>query len=348
MIGILKLTNRGIVARCGYKYLRFEPGIQILPARRVLMYKGEQYDYDEDCQKLHVEFFDTDIVKETMSALVIQDCTILNRQQKSGECKTNSGFRSLVFQKGGRLAPIIRRISNGTRSGRCDIFTYSDRDYVKFHVDWISDRITQRQESSYEGFKCDDGIPYLTQFDSHTDDMKTLWQDFLKVNSRGQSLLNEFPVMSQKDQNKYHFERFKRRYEPWFKNHFPSVDISKHDTMDVLDLLNIDELKLSNPEAMATYMAFQVYPFKFLTVSKGLDIESCEGIKNDPTKFYYLLIPNVSSHRIKYSGGVTVVDIANRNGIRYTSKELIFLKFNYPAVKKYMTNMIISELDNER
>ena len=77
MIGSIKLTGN-YTARSGFKYIRFEPGLSFLPEANKVVYKNETYEYGSDLDFLYVEFHERDIKRETMSAIILHNCKILN------------------------------------------------------------------------------------------------------------------------------------------------------------------------------------------------------------------------------------------------------------------------------
>lgn len=76
MIGIAKIKRNEIIAKCGFKYLRFGPTDINIISDELISYKNINYNISG--RVFYFKFFENDIYKEKMMSLVINNCIILN------------------------------------------------------------------------------------------------------------------------------------------------------------------------------------------------------------------------------------------------------------------------------
>ena len=340
MIGLLKLTGRGVVARCGYKYLRFEPGLTILPNRQVIVYKDKNYHYDSD--KVYITFEEEDFIKETMSVIVLKNCKILNRLIQSGYCSKRQGFRNIILEGDGQPAPIVYVNRKGNLSERCCTFAYSDDNYKKFSITW-----NHQKSESNKTFESSDSLDNPQQsWDILQESTPDLFS-FLQPQPRTSSILPQV-MISQTFQNELHFKRFFEKYGVHLRVKW-GINLSNLRTMDVIDLQNIDEIHVSNSQRLDLYPVFEVKPRELVFKGHGINFEVCKDISNNSKLFYYMLIEDCYDHRIAYNCGVTTLFLNNSVSFPFqpSPTQLVFFKLNKASVKKYLTNIIIQNLDLE-
>jgi hypothetical protein len=70
MYGVLTIRNNNIRAKCGYKYLKFNPQMTVLDARKTINYKGRGYSY-EDQNKVVIQVDPSDIEYESMTSITL-------------------------------------------------------------------------------------------------------------------------------------------------------------------------------------------------------------------------------------------------------------------------------------
>ena len=340
MIGILKLTPTGIIARSGFKYIRFDPPISILSERGMVVYKDIGYEFQDNI--IHVSFNDSDIKKETMSAIVLNDCKILNQTNRSGKCTARTGERSIILTEDFKLAPIVTRIFKGQTPDRNDIQVYSKDDYIKFQVKWDRDGLTRTITSSIKNID-EDGLWKLLK--GRLIDLDT----FLSQQPRSASNIQTRMVYDRTEMNKSHFYRFKNRYKAEFKiNHDIDMDLFK--SMDVIDLTNIQEIKIDNVTYLKNYAVYEISPDTIKCKGIGFTKQVLDKLLDRRDKFYVMLIDDSIEHRIRKHTYATLY-INTKILVPETMEdkvdvrpEMVFLKFNKLGLKKWLTTNIISHL----
>lgn len=340
MIGCLKLTPTGVIARSGFKYIRFSPQMTILQQRGVVIYKDIGYEYDDDT--LYVSFDDSDISKETMSAIVVSNCTILNKKCLTGRCSTNTGNRSVVLTERFEICPIVERQYKGRVTDRYDIQIYANDNYIKFDVQWDKDSISKTITSSLSNI--DEKLLWEKLEESHPKIF-----NFLDRSERSASHLFGYPLQTRELLNVDHFNRFKNRYGSDFKINYDE-DLEKYKSIDVIDLCNITEIKIDTKDFLSKYSVYEILPNTIVHKGEGLTSELLDSLSDKKDKFYVMLVNDSINHSIKKHTFITlyintkVLTPVSMEDDFDTRPELVFLKFNKVGLKRWLANNIISQL----
>jgi hypothetical protein len=341
MIGHLKLTPTGIIARTGFKYLRFDPTVSILPNRDLLIYKDKQYEYTSE--NIYVSFNDEDIKKETMSALVLSNCKMLNCSSVTGKCTRNVGERHVVLTEDFQLAPIVTRRYKGQTPDRNDMQVYSSDDFIRFNIKWDRNNTQKDIDTSLKSFDAQELWNRLKS--EHVDLDK-----FLTKQSRVASNINSRDAYDRRILNSHHLSRFKNRYASEFNINY-DVDLDNFKSMDVIDLTNIQEVKIDKPSNLSTYDIYEILPQTIIYRGTGFTKDVIEGLTDRRDKFYFMLVDDSIEHRIRKHTFSTLF-INTKILVPETMihdvdmrKELLFLKFNRSGLKKWLASVIISQLE---
>jgi hypothetical protein len=339
MIGTLKETPTGIIARSGFKYLRFNPGMSLLSEREIIVYKDEGYEYSD--KTIYVSYKNEDILKESMIALVLKDCKILNCLSLTGKCNTNTGERTLVLTQDFELAPIISRNYRGQVSDRCDTQIYSDRDYIRYNVKWNKQGMSKTITTSLVDYNEDE--LWQTLYSLYPDS-----EQFLSKQKRSASNTN-YEFYDRKTLNKFHLDRFRAKYGTDFRMNYDE-DLSKFKSMDVIDLANIQEIKIDNDDNFDNYSIYEILPNCVKYKGTGFNNSVIDKLDDRKIKYYCMLVDNAIEHRIRKSTYATLtintkVRVPETMHDTYDMRpSLLFLKFNRAGLKKWLSNNIISKL----
>lgn len=352
MIGLIRLSKSnkksvnftGFVAKCGFKYLRFNPQITIFPERQVLIYKDKQYFYESN--KIYVSFNEDDIERQTMSAIILKNCELYTKTISSGSVYTKTGSRTIVTDSNINLYPIIYRKIYGQAPERFDTFAYSDADFLIFQNEWNSDNSTHRIITSENNSDVDDNelwnqlyfkYPFLVEY-------------FKPFISRQPSNLHNLNVENYQIANVQHFKHFSLQYSNAFKQKL-NMQLNNFSTMDVVDLTNLSEIKIDNPQKLSTYPMIEILKNDLNFLGEGLNLTYCKRLENNHQKFYYLIITDSYYHKIENKNRAILKIQTNPNKTRFSNNreilpELIFLKFNRNCLENYLDNIIIENIRN--
>ena len=331
MIGVLKISPKGIVAKCGFKYLRFEPdSMEFLLENERIQYKERVLEFNGN--KIFVNFTEDDIHKESMSAVIVENANILNKTSNTGEVFEDRGRRTVVLDTDFNLCPVVYRTTSGATPKRNDIQKYSEFNFIKFQSEWENGK---------------EVLSIETSLDSPNEE--TLWAQFQKIHPEifGMVSMTEIgasnldvELVNQIAENRAHLSRFRTKYGPIFKMNF-NIDLESFDMMDVIDLVNIDEINIDEESHLKTYPTFEISTSTAVLKGRGLTEELHEEL--EPNKYYYMLVDNCFYHRIN-AGEKTSLVINTTDPKTGKKPDFLFLKFNAAGLRKCMSDLTIKKL----
>lgn len=306
--GLLKITNKYIICRSGFKYVKFNPEIQFFQDKGI-QYKGQIFQPNDG--RLFFRFEDEDIIAEAMTTITVKNCLFLSETIKT----VDDQYRQIVTDKNLNPYPIIERKVNPTNQH--EIQAYNPNDFILF-----KSKIDEEIEASDPNYK------YQTNI------LPTRFLNFL--NFEVPNL--DCKIINSSDANYNSLCRFSRKY----KNEFllkQNINLDSFKSMDVIDLSALDQINLSN-----TSLDYPILEISKTTIAYkgcGLTTKNIEKFKND--KYYYLLIYDSFQHCIRKESkeNKTVLNINNTD---QNPKELLFIKFNYESALKYIQEIIIDKL----
>jgi len=324
--GIIKIKkDRGPVAKAGFKYIKFEPQIQLIGNR--LIYKDRSYTIDDD--KIYVKFSHNDITSESMTSVTISNCEFMTSF-------VDYDVHTIVFDSKLFMYPkITEKIEN------CQDFVikFSPYDFIILNINPFgkgsvitkkSDNIKESNEEVIEMIK----EAYSNEFET--------------------SFRLRLPLMTSSDQNRKFFQRFKTKYGSIMTEKY-KFNIENYDILDVIELSSIEIIKYMTDRKfghlpdmdreLKKYPVFEIKPFDIKLVANGIDSVNFKST-DDNTKFYYLLIDDCCYHSLLIDGNskCLLVQRFQINLNRSKPKEMVFVKFNKNTAKKYKTSGLIHQL----
>jgi hypothetical protein len=314
MHGIISIKKNGPIARCGFKYVGFDPQLTMYPNGKSFEYHGIRRHFASD--KLVFELTEDQIIKDTMTRIMINDCKFLNSRTHISldarmVCVSYSEFE--LYPMTGLMAA-----SNG--------IVFCDSDYIMFHPE-------RKIESSSRNYLDEDMWSRLEK--EHPAALSFV---------RGLSNNNPHPVMSQDETNSKHLSRFEKQYGEYFLNE--GLDLTKFGSMDVIDIKNIDQIEITRPELMKTYPVFEIFPNSAKIRGHGINGNCFSEIRSAHNKFLFMAIdcdyhsisikPNIRLH-IRLHTHLLKSDGTN-------SRRLVFIKFDKKSLHKYNHNFVIRNM----
>lgn len=328
--GLLKITNDYIICRSGFKYIKFDPQIQYFPDKGIY-YKEKLYQLIEG--RLFLRFQDEDIVKETMSSITLKDCQFLSESVKTFEPTRQ---KTIVTDTNFHLFPIVARISGRSYGENYDLIHYSPEDYIKIQSDVGEDgksksyQIEKSDKNLSDSYILDRISEYLLNFLGLTRQRFLIHADCMDENLSNEKIINS------EDANKATLERFKNKYNDEFLLK-QNISLGKFSTMDVIDLKAIDQINLT-----FDHMDYPILEISKSSIShKGSKLDSKALTRLEDKKYYYLFVYDCHQHCIIKNKNKTMLNINNSDN---HPKEGLFIKFNYESAKKYVQDIIISQL----
>lgn len=335
MIGLIRFQDKGIVAKSGFKYLRLEPGMTYLSERNQIGYNDRFYSFDGN--KLYLDFSESDIIRETLTAIILKNCIPLNLQACSGECKANTGQRTLVFKTDMTLAPIVFRRVDGPVEHRTDYFAYNDCDFIK-----VTNKVTRNDKSlSIESSNNANKDEVIAKLSENTD----LYNFLMNYDGREPSNVKA-PVVNQFQANIEHLQRFSRKYSTLLLMAC-NVDPYTYRSLDIIDIETLDVIRTSDPEDILQH--YPVVEFKTNRVNllgNGLSESYFDG--RQPDVYVYMIVTNTIYHRI-FSGYKTVLVLNTRETPEIpVERDFVLLKFNKYSLQNFKSKSDIEILRDRK
>lgn len=310
MHGIISIKRNGPVARCGFKYVGFDPQLTMYPNGKSFEYHGVRHHNSGN--KLVFELTEDQIIKDTMTRIMINDCKFLNtRKHVSLDVR-----RVCVSYSEFELYPIINLAPPSNNE-----IVFCDSDYVMFHNDNTVESSSRNYLNEDMWSRLENEYPVAFSF------------------VRGISNNNPHPLMTQDETNSKHLSRFEKQYGECFLNE--GLDLTKFEIMDVIDIKNIDQIETDIPELMKQYPVFEIFSHSAKLRGHGISGNCFTGIRNSYNKFLFMVVdcgfhnitmePNIRLHIHQLEPGPD-------------SRRLVFIKFDKSSLHKYNQNFIIRNL----
>ena len=336
MVGIVKVTGKGVVCKNGFKYVRFSPQMTLLRERGVIQYRSCNYEFSGS--SFRIEFDSNDIVRESMSSLTIKNCRILNSETTTGVTYSNgAGQRRLVLNSKYVPYPVVSRRGSGPSRKRTDTVAYNDKDCMIFKVTWDTGRNVLKRELTGSHVVENEEDTYWNELEKYHTELF----EFLKPSLDSPHFGDV--VNDQLESNVIHLRRFSKKYNDCFMSH--GIDLNSFKSLDVIDLNILNEIRIGDVGYLKQYPIIDIGRNNVIVVGKGLSISLMNSLEDG--KYYYLLIGNSHYHRIHAdSHTVLVIDteIYEELDTAPMQNDLLFLKFNKIGLQKYTKNMLIDKL----